>query len=45
VGIAHLEMHHDLIEVVQWLHQLGLTGLSLLEAFGAEAMFWNTDWR
>lgn len=45
VGIAHLEVHHDLMEMVQWLRQLGPTGLSLLEAFGAEAMDWDTDWK
>lgn len=38
VGIAYLEMHDDLTEVVQWLRQLCQTGLSLLEAFEAEAM-------
>uniref|UniRef100_A0A0A8ZG72 Uncharacterized protein n=1 Tax=Arundo donax TaxID=35708 RepID=A0A0A8ZG72_ARUDO len=38
-------MYRDLTNVVQWLHQLGLTGLSLLEAFGAEAMNRDTDWQ
>jgi hypothetical protein len=45
VGVAYLEVQYDLTQVVQWLHQLCLTGLSLLEAFEAEAMDCDTDWK
>jgi hypothetical protein len=45
VGVAYCEMHYDLTQVVQWLHQLCLTGLRLLQAFEAEAMDCDTNWK